>query len=125
MKIFGHPWIESPPLYRVNTINEIKTTPSNSIVLLHPLSSSLELAKYCQKHHILYALNIQTIKEALFANKLGCTFVICSKELAIILVPIAQNYLFDTEVLAQIEEEIEIEEMAKKSVDGVLYRTDY
>ena len=125
MKIFGHPWIESPTLYLVNTIDDIKMTPPNAIVLLNPLSSSLELAKYCQKHQILYALKTQNIKEGLFANQLGCKFIVCSKELAVTLIPIAQNYLFDTEVLALIEEEIEIEEMAKKGVDGVLYRNNY
>lgn len=125
MKIFGHPWIESPILYRVKSIDDIKMTPPNTIVLLNPLSSSLELAKYCQKQQIIYALKTQNIKEALFANQLGCKFIICNKELAVTLVPIAQNYLFDTEILALIEEEIEIEEMAKKSVDGVLYRTNH
>jgi len=34
--------------------------------------------------------------------------------------PIAQNYLFDTRVLATILQKDEIEEMAKVGVDGVI-----
>lgn len=119
MKIFGHKWIESENFYEVFTIEDIAKTPANSLLQLDFLSHSLEVAKHCQKNVLRYALVISSIEEAIFANLLNATYVICEKELAIELMPIAQNYLFDTQVLADIEED-EIEEMARAGVDGIV-----
>ncbi|MBU1668771.1 hypothetical protein KKC13_10155 [bacterium] len=122
MKIFGHSWIASEPFYKVYSIEEIRSTPSNSLLQLASLSSSLELAQYCQVNHLRYMLEVQNIKEALFANLLGATFIRCQKGLAEALMPIAQNYLFDTQVLAEISDEEEIEILAKAGVDGVIFK---
>ena len=119
MKIFGHEWIESEKFYEVSSIEEISKTPANSLLLLQPLTKSLELAKHCQKNALRYALEISSIEEAIFANLLNATYVVCKKELAKELMPIAQNYLFDTQILANIKKD-EIEEMAKCGVDGVI-----
>jgi len=121
MKIFAHPWIKSEQFYTIYSQEEIKKTPANSIVLLPPLPSSLDLAKYCQQNHISYTLRVESIKDAIFANLLGATYTISSKELASKLMPIAQNYLFDTQILAEIKNDNEIEEMAQINVDGVVF----
>ena len=119
MKIFGHEWIKSELFYKVKEEKEILATPPNALLLLAPLSHSIDLAKYCQQNGLRYALEIEGIEEAIFANLLNATYVICNKALAIELMPIAQNYLFDTEVLANIKKD-EVEEMAKVGVDGVV-----
>ncbi len=119
MKIFGHEWIESETFYEVFTLEEIAQTPANSLLKLEPLEKSLKIAQHCQKNALRYALLISSIEEAMFANLLNATYVICKKELAKELMPIAQNYLFDTQVLADITKD-EIEEMAKIGVDGVI-----
>jgi hypothetical protein len=119
MKIFGHEWIESERFYAVSKPQEIKKTPSNALLKLESLSCSLELAKYCQSNGLRYALEVKNIEEAVFANLLSATYILCSKGLAKELMPIAQNYLFDTQVLVYIKKE-EIEEMAKVGVDGVV-----
>jgi len=119
MKIFGHEWIESEAFYRVTTVEEILQTPANSLLRLNALPQSLDLTKHCQQNNLRYALEVSSIEEALFANLLSATYVICEKALAKELMPIAQNYLFDTQVLATIEKS-EIEEMAKCGVDGVI-----
>lgn len=122
MKIFGHSWIESEPFYKVRSIEEIALTPPNSLLQLETLPLHLELAKYCQKNQLRYTLEVASVKEALFANLLGATFMVCQKELAKELMPIAQNYLFDTQVLAEISDEEEIEALAKAGVDGVILK---
>ncbi|SFV57017.1 hypothetical protein MNB_SV-12-197 [hydrothermal vent metagenome] len=122
MRIFNHPWIESELFYSVKSPEEIKETPANSIVLLPTLPSSLNLAKYCQKNSVAYAIRVENIKEAIFANLLGAKYTLSSKELARELMPIAQNYLFDTQILAEIDDDSEIEEMAKVNVDGVVIK---
>jgi len=119
MKIFGHPWIESEDFYKISLMEEIKFTPSNSVLHLKTLSFSLSLAKYCQQNHLAYMVEVETIKDAIFANSLNAKYILVSKELATELMPIAQNYLFDTQVLATIFDENEIEEMAKQGIDGI------
>ena len=121
MKIFGHEWLESETFYEVSSVEEIAQTPANSLLLLDALAKSLELAKHCQAHTLRYALKISNIEEAVFANLLNATYVLCEKELAKELMPIATNYLFDTQILATISKN-EIEEMAKCGVDGVVLR---
>ena len=119
MKIFGHSWIESESFYPVAIVDDISKTPSNSLLEIDSLTSkSLILLQYCQQENLRYAVHIKSIREAVYANSLEATFMLCEKELAIALVPIAQNYLFDTQVIAMAKEE-EIELLAKAGVDGV------
>ena len=119
MKIFGHPWIESESFYPVAIVDDISKTPSNSLLEIDSLTSkSLILLQYCQQENLRYAVHIKSIREAVYANSLEATFMLCEKELAIALVPIAQNYLFDTQVIAMAKEE-DIELLAKAGVDGV------
>jgi len=122
MKIFAHPWIESEQFYSIKSQEDIKKTPINSTLLLSPLPSSLELAKYCQKNNLSYAIRVESIKDAIFANLLEAKYTISSKEVATELISIAQNYLFDTQILAEITTDSEIEEMAKANVDGVVIK---
>ncbi len=119
MKIFEHEWIENEAFYKVSSVEEIANTPANSLLQLEPLEKTLKLAKHCQKNALRYALEINSLEEAIFANLLNATYVVCDKELAKELMPIAQNYLFDTQILATIKKD-EIEEMAKFGVDGVI-----
>ena len=119
MQIFGHEWIESEKFYEVFSVEEIANTPANSLLKLIAFPKTLELAKYCQKNSLRYSLEISSIEEAMFANLLNATYVVCEKALAKELMPIAQNYLFDTQILATIKKD-EIEEMARFGVDGVI-----
>lgn len=120
MKIFGHPWLENEPFYVVKTEEEIKGTPSNSVLKIE--SFDVPLLKYCQLNALAYMVVVSSIKEALFANLFQAKYIQVSKNLAKELMPIAQNYLFDTQVIAIISNEEEIEEMAKSSVDGVWFK---
>ena len=122
MKIFGHPLMESETFYSVENIEEIERTPSNALLHIESFNEHFELIQYCQKNSLPYALKISEIKEAIFANNLGAKYLLCSKELAKELMPIAQNYLFDTQVIAYILDEKEIEEMAKVGVDGIKFK---
>ena len=119
MKIFGHDWIESERFYAVASIEEIKKTPANALLKIDVLPDSLSIAKHCQKNQLRYAIEVKNIKEAIFANLLSATYILAEKRLAKELMPIAQHYLFDTQILAYVKEE-DIEEMAKDGVDGVI-----
>jgi len=118
MKIFGHPWIESEPFYTIRSIDDIKSTPPNSTLKIE--NFDIEMLHYCNKNSLTYLVVVSNIKEAIFANILNAKYLIGSKKMVKELMPIAQNYLFDTQVLAFIQNDDEIEEMAKANVDGVL-----
>ena len=120
MKIFGHPWIESEACYVIENQEDIEKTPPNATLKIE--SFDIELIKYCQKNSLSYMVNALDIKGAIFANILGAKYINVSKVLAQELMPIAQNYLFDAQILAIITEESEIEEMAKNNVDGVWFK---
>lgn len=121
MQIFGHKWIEYREFKKVFSKKEIKNISKNEIVLLEPLSGSIALAQYCQTNSIPFAITINSTKEALFANALNALFVICLPEDSPGIQAIAQDYLFDTKVLALISSEKEIEKMARLSIDGVIF----
>jgi len=121
MKIFGHPWIESEAFFLVSNSEEIKNTAPNSTLRIE--NFNIELLHYCDKNGLAYMVVVSDIKEAIFANLLHAKYLLCYKSLAKELMPIAQNYLFDAQVVALISEEQEIEEMARVNVDGVLFST--
>ncbi|HHS92201.1 MAG TPA: hypothetical protein ENK82_02535, partial [Campylobacterales bacterium] len=96
MQVFGHEWIESETFYPVKSIEAIAQTPPNALLQINTLATSIELVKHCQENGLRYVLEIQSIEEAIYANLLGATYVLADKVLATELMPIAQNYLFDT-----------------------------
>jgi len=120
MKIFGHPWLKSEEFYVVEHEDDIKKTPANSTLKIEHFN--IKFMNYCQKNSLAYMVNVKDIKEAIFANILGAQYINVSKSLAKELMPIAQNYLFDTQVIAIISSDEEIEEMAKANVDGVWFK---
>jgi len=120
MKIFGHPWLESEQFYVVENKEDIAKTPANSTLKIENLN--IALMKYCQANSLAYMVNVNDIKEAIFSNILGAKYIKASKALAKELMPIAQNYLFDSQILGVISKDLEIEELAKASVDGAWFK---
>jgi len=121
MIIVGHPWVKSICFVKIFTADDIKNTQNGDVVLLEPLVDSHALAKYCKEQSIAFAVTVNTLKEALFANALGADYMICEEDDALIIQPIAQEYLFDTRVLALIHEEKEITKIARSGIDGVIF----
>jgi len=121
MIIIGHPWIESHRFCRVFSKEDIEKSRAEDIVLLEPLVDSVELAKYCQNNGISYAITVNSLKEALFANALDASYIICKEEEAQLIQPIAQEYLFDSKVLVLIHDEKEMVKIARSGIDGVLF----
>lgn len=124
MKIFGHKWIDSKKFYRITEKIYINQTPANSIILLKELKESIELALYCKKNSLEYAIEVSSIKDAIFANELDAKYIISKPKNAIKIQQIAQNYLFDLIVLAIIEDEDEIEKLSHKNIDGVIFKKE-
>jgi len=121
MIIVGHPWVDSRPFRKVFSKEDIVKSAADEVVLLEPLVDSVELARYCQNSGISYAITVSNLNEAIFANALGAGFMICKEEDALLIQPIAEQYLFDTKVLVLIHEEKEIVKIARSGIDGVIF----
>ena len=121
MIIIGHPWVASPVFRKVFSIEEIGYLKDEEIVLLEPLSESIDIARYCQKKQIDFAIAVDKVRNALIANALGARYIVCQQEDAMEIQPIAERYLFDTKVLVLIDDEKEIERIARFSIDGVIF----
>ena len=121
MIIVGHPWVESTKFCKIFAVEDIKKSSADDVVLLEPIVDSHQLAKYCQENDIVFAVTVNSLKEAIFANALGAKYMVCEEDDALIIHPIAQEYLFDTRVLVLIHDEKEIAKIARSGIDGVIF----
>ncbi len=121
MIIVGHPWVKSQRFCKVFSIEDIKNSAPENIVLLEPLVDSHSFAAYCQENSIDFAVVVNTLDDAVFANALGAKYMICEEDDALMIQPIAQEYLFDTQILILIHSDKEISKIARGGVDGVIF----
>ncbi|HIP44195.1 MAG TPA: hypothetical protein EYG93_02520 [Sulfurospirillum arcachonense] len=121
MLIIGHPLIPFKPLYKVTKIEDIKKTKPNCTILID--FDDKELVQYSKAQDISLALHVKSIKDACLANALGAKFVVVDDDLLAKQVQdLATEYLFDTKILLQIEDENAIEKAAKNFIDGVVFK---
>ena len=121
MKIIGHPWVESESFVEVDAIEKITSTPASSVLLISDIDRSIDLLHNCESQGLPFALRVGDIKTALFAHALHARYMIVEKEIAEVIQGLAQNYLFDTQVIVEIQNEQEIEEYAQMGLDGVIF----
>jgi len=121
MIIVGHPWIESEKFCKIFSKEDITKSQSSQVVLLEPIVTSHNLAKYCKDNDIPFAVTVNSLKEAIFANALGAAYMVCEEDDALRIQPIAQEYLFDTRILVLIHHEKEIPKIAHFGIDGVIF----
>jgi len=121
MIIVGHPWIKSNRFFKVFSIECIKKSQADDIILLEPLVDSHAYAVHCQENNVPFAVVANNLEDALFANALGAKYIICEEDVALMIQPIANEYLFDTRILVLIHSEKEISKIARGGVDGVIF----
>jgi hypothetical protein len=100
-------------------IEEIKNTKANSTILFY---YDDEIILYCYENELPYAVIVTSIKEAIYSNNLNAKYIISQKELSIELQKIADNYIYDSKILAIIDSNEEFEKIAKCEIDGIIYR---
>lgn len=121
MIIIGHPWIKSHHFCKVFSIEDIQKSKTDNIVLLEPLVDSHKYAEYCQANDIEFAVVVNTLDDALFSNALGAKYIICQEDDALMIQPIAQEYLFDTQILVLIYTEKDMNKIARRGIDGIIF----
>ncbi|MBD3789974.1 MAG: hypothetical protein IE885_06385 [Campylobacterales bacterium] len=121
MIIFGHPWIKSSHFCKVFSVEDMMQTKAEDIVLLEPLVDSHSLATYCQENHIPYGVVVSTLEDAILANAMGASYIVCEEDAAFMIQPIAENYLFDAKVLVLIHDTKSISKIARGGIDGAVF----
>lgn len=121
MILFGHRFIESESFYHIDSISSIKKTPSNSLIYLDFNEENLDIIGHLVDNDIKFALHVESIKEVVYAENLGASYIILEQSLAKDAQKIANEYLFDAKILAHIESEDDIEDLAYKGVDGAIF----
>ena len=122
MIVIGHRYFGGDSLYRVNRVEDVNQTPSNSTVILTFSEENLKLIKHLSINSINMAIEIKSITEAVISENYRASFLIVPNSLAKELQEIADNYLFDSKILTVIESDGEIEKFAKIGIDGVLLK---
>lgn len=122
MLVFGHTLIPCKSWYRVDSIDGILNTPAGSIVLLPDLQYSSDIALHCMKNDIPYAVKSISIKDAVIAANLGASYALCDIENAQEIQKIANEYLWTMRIITSIDDENEIESIALKGIDGVIFK---
>ncbi len=121
MLLFGHRFLSTQPFYHIESIEAIRNTPPNALLYLHFSEENLDIINHLQQNHLSFALVVETITQIIYASALGARYIVVSKKMAKSAQDIAENYLFDAKILAIIESDDEIEELAILGIDGVLF----
>lgn len=119
MILIGDKLIPYTDIFNILTIEEIKNTKANALISFR---YNENLLTYSYENELDYAVIVTSITESIYANSLNARYVVCEKELAKDIQKIADNYMFDSKVLALIESSNEIEEIAQNEIDGIIYK---
>lgn len=121
MLFIGHRFIQSPKFYHISDIANIERTPASSIIYLNFSEDNLDIIQHLQNNAVTFALEIQNIKELLYAAALGASYVTCNATLAKTAQKVAEHYLLDTKILVHVTDEESLEEFALLGIDGVIF----
>lgn len=106
-------------LFKPN-LNGLDETPAGSIVIT--TFNRDDITRY-EAYAPVLGIIVYSLKEFIVAAKCGVAYAIAGYDLAKVLQKAADNYLYDTKVLAIIEEEDAIEQAALDELDGVINAT--
>ncbi|RXJ70257.1 hypothetical protein CRV08_01455 [Halarcobacter ebronensis] len=118
MILIGDSLIPHKSCFFIDSIMDIENTEPNSTLIFNYDENIL---LFCRKNDIKCAVIVNSIKEAIYCNALNSKYIICDKKLASSIQKVAENYIFDSKVLAIIETSDEIEKVALAEIDGVIY----
>ena len=115
MLILNHPLIPSPKLIEAHTTEEISQILAKDMPLL---PFDLKLLRYCFDNKVACAVKITSATEAVYANALQAHYLLCTLTTAKKIQKIAEHYLFDSKVIAKIDERL-LDKAIEAGIDGV------
>ena len=123
MILIGHPLIDSGKFFRAKSKEDIDHSPNNSTIIIDDIVRGSDIAYFCNDNGVKYGVMVSSIKDAIIANGLNAKYIIVQKSDAKKIQNIADEYLFESRILAIIDSEDEIEELALLGIDGVIFKT--
>ncbi len=121
MLLFGHRFIASERFYHIDDITSISHTPANALLYVMFDENNLDILQHMQRNALRFGVEVANITELIYAENFGADYIVVLASLAKEAQQIAESYLFDAKIIAKIDEENDIESMAYKGVDGVLF----
>jgi hypothetical protein len=105
---------------KVNSIDEIKKTPSNSTLIFNYKDDLIDTFVFCKENEIPYGVIINDIKELIFIANLNAKYAFTDNlENAKTFQQIAENYLIDTKIIFLADSLNKIENLVKYQIDGI------
>ena len=113
--------ISCEKFYVISNIDDIKNTKSNSVVIF---DYDKDLMVYCLQNNVPFAVNVKTIPEIIYSNSLNARYIFPitdTPQLIETAQKLADNYMFDSKIIARIQDSNEIEYYSLKEIDGVIF----
>lgn len=120
MIIIGDEYIPFETIENIKTIEDIKSTKPNSTLIFN---FNKDIMVYCINNSIEYGVKVNSIVEIIYANGLEAKYILPNNSILEISQKLADSYMFDSKILATISKIEEIEEIAIKEIDGVIYNS--
>jgi hypothetical protein len=120
MILIGDKNIDCEKIEYIGCIDDIQNTSSNSTLLF---DFDIDILKYTSKNDLNSAVVVSSIKDVIYASSFEAHYIIPQKDILFQTQKIADNYMFDSKILAIIENSDEIEAMALNEIDGVIYKS--
>ena len=117
MQLIGHNLVPFTPLYKIESIEDISKTPSQSTVIIH---FEEELIKHCQENGVPFALHVDTITQAIIGNAAGAMMLIANNKNAKEIQSLADHYLFDAKIALIVSDEKALQESVKLGIDTAI-----
>ena len=119
MIIIGSKDIPYDIIKKISSIDDIKNTQANSTLLFN---FDIKILKYTQANNLNSAVKINNIKEIMYSSIFEAKYIIVPNNLLIQAQIIANNYMFDSKILAIIQNDDELEKAILNEIDGVIYK---
>jgi hypothetical protein len=119
MILIGDKNIDYETFEKITSIDDILSTPSNSIVLF---DFDFPLLKYTKKNNVNTAVITKNLQEVIYASTFDVRYIIVNKDIAKEAQNIANNYMLDSKILVVIKTNEEIVTNAIAEIDGVIYK---
>jgi hypothetical protein len=118
MIIVGHHEIESEKLYRISSFDEISKTPPNSTILTN---FNIQILKFAKKNSVEVAVVVKNLESAILSEQFDVKYIISDLQTSSEIQKIADNYLYNSKILAEIELSSDLVEVAKNEIDGAIF----
>lgn len=119
MVIIGDELIPYEKISKINNIEDIKNTPSNSLLVF---DYNEEIMKYCFENSLFYAVRVDSVLESVYSNALSARYILANSIKGTKIQKVADNYIFDSKILLLIDNKEEINIAILKEIDGVFFK---